>query len=149
MASRLTLIESNFVPLWSTNQTAQTVPSHAERYFPIPAFSVPYLVDTPIVAISASSSSAEETWRFAGHAKQVIRTGLVVGGKADTVSSVKKFYLDQISLLQFPSYAPEFELTFSIPYWLRQITVNIYSYIGPVNDLYDAQLDSILEALTP
>lgn len=147
--SRLQLIETNFESLWGVTKIADSVPESAERYFPIPDFTCPLLADQPVLAISADSNDANPKWRFAGHVKQLIRTGLVVGGNQDTVSSVKKFYLNQISLIWFPNYGGTYQVQFSIPFWLRDITVQIWQYTGPITKTYDQILAEIKAAVTP
>ena len=146
--SRLTLTENNWNQLYSTTLVADPVPSRVENYFPIPEFSIPIILDNRILAILAESDTAQQNWKYAGQAKQVIQTGLTVGGVADTVNSVKKFYLRQISLLQFPDTAPSYTLKIKIPFWIRDLELILWEYTGPITNTYDQILTEIKEAVT-
>ena len=145
--ARLTLIESNWNLITSTNKVAVDVPSSVENYYPIPEFDIPIILENRIIAIHAESNSAPQNWKYAGQAMQIIHTGLTVGGQADTVNSVKKFYLRQISLLQFPDTNFEFTLRIKIPYWIRDAQLIIWEYTGPITNTYDQILTEIKGAV--
>jgi hypothetical protein len=145
--ARLQLIEINWNPFFSTSKTAIDVPTQVQNYYPIPDFTSSILLENRIIAISATSSTAQPKWKYAGQVKQIIRTGLTVGGQGDTVNSVKKFYLNQISKIEFPDTAADFTLEFSIPYWIRDISIQAWEYTGPINNQYDSILNEIKGAV--
>lgn len=146
--SRLILIEENWHLVAQENLIAVSVPSQVENYYPIPEWTAPVILENRILAISADSDTAQQNWKYAGQAMQVITTGLTVGGQADTVNSVKKFYLRQISLLQFPDTSFEYTLKIKIPFWIRDIQLLIWEYTGPITNTYDQILTEIKEAVT-
>jgi hypothetical protein len=74
---------------------------------------------------------------------QKILTGLLVGGSPETVIGSKRIWLKQISLLIFPQLASTYTLGFHIPYWLRDISLIVWEYTGPINDSTDQKLTAI------
>jgi len=135
---------ANWNQIWSTTRTAQSVePSVLEKYYPIPEIVAPFQFDNPILAVYADSNSAEEHWKLAGKAQQKVLTGLVVGGTPETVTAIKRIWLKQISLLIFPRLASTYTLGFNIPYWLRDINLIVWEYVGPINDSIDQKLTAI------
>jgi hypothetical protein len=147
MGSKLQLIASNWNLVYSTAKVAVSVPHSVRSYFPIPEFSNSVILHNPILAISAVGPADQPTWKMAGKIKQVIRTGLEVGGQTDTVNSVKQFYLNQISKIEFPNTANDFTLLFEIPYWIRNISLEVWEYTGPIIKEYDSILEEIKEAV--
>jgi hypothetical protein len=109
----------------------------------MPEIVVPFQLDNPIVAVYAHANSAEEHWKLAGKAQQKIITGLTVGGTPETVTAIKRIWLKQISLLFFPRLSSTYTLSFHIPYWLRDINLVVWEYVGPINDSIDQKLTAI------
>lgn len=139
----------NWELLWSTSQTAPTPPGGVKelyRYYPIHPFSLPLLIDAQynLIAVYCTSTTAESYWHYAGRAVQKISTGVLTAGTQDATVSVKKIWLNQVSLLNFfTGYQPTYGLFFEIPYWIRQISISVHKYIGPVSDSYLNKMSSI------
>lgn len=148
---KIQALEGNWEQIYVYQKIAEEVPNYplVEKYFPIPEWDSLLLIDSPVVAIHATSSTAGEHWKFAGQALQRIRTGLAVGGNPDTVYGVKKFWLNQTSLLWFDLPVGEYQLSFKVPYWIREIDITGWVYSGPITQTYDQILAEIQGAVTP
>jgi len=139
---------NNWQQIASANLVAEDVqPLAARRFFPIPDYIVPVQIESPVLAIYPFSAMAENNWKYAGTAYQRIFTGINVGGTADTWLNARKFYLDQVSILQFQKVSTTYELLLRIPYWIRQISLVVLEYTGPIIDTSEQKLDLILERL--
>lgn len=140
---------SNWQQLWSGNYTAQPVELNVlERYYPIPEIQVNVQLDKHILACLAHSPSSPPNWKFAGRAYFKLETGITVVPVPETVFSVKKIWLQQISLLFVPKLSTSYALSFKIPYWIRDIQLIVWEYTGPVNDSLALKLDEIQSDLT-
>lgn len=139
---------NNWLSLWNGSFSAEAVPAKPlEQFYPIPPINVPLLIEEPIIAIHASSFSAQENWKYAGSIYQKIQTGITVGGSADSYLSSHKFYLNQITICPLLQLDSSFALEIKIPYWIRDINLKVWQYTGPVMDSYINKFDSILEKL--
>lgn len=135
---------NNWQQVATANLVAQDVgPFAARRFFPIPDYVVPVQVESPILAIYPFSAMAENNWRYAGTAYQRIFTGIRAGGTAASWLNARKFYLDQVSILQFQQVSSTYEVVLRIPYWIRQISFVLLEYTGPVTDSKEIKLDEI------
>jgi hypothetical protein len=140
---------ANWASVWQSTLTADpdTI-KPAYRFFPIPDYEVPILIENPILAISARAIDAPDTWKYAGTAFQKIKTGLMPGLTPDSFTDSQRFYNDQITIIQFRSIAPTYSVVLRIPYWIRSISLGIWEYTGPIIDSTDQKLDLILEEIT-
>jgi hypothetical protein len=139
---------NNWQQVATGNLIAQDVePIAAERFYPIPDYVVPVQLTTPILAIYAFSSRTENNWRYAGTAYQRIRTGLTIGGGADSWIDSQKFYLNQITILRFEQVSSTYDVILRIPFWLRQLSFVLLEYTGPIVDPVNQKLDQILQEL--
>jgi hypothetical protein len=139
---------NNWQQVASGNLIAQDVePIAAERFYPIPDHVIPVQLTNPILAIYAFSSKAEDNWRYAGKAYQRIRTGLTLGGGADSWIDSQKFYLNQITILRFEQVSSTYDVILRIPFWLRQLSFVLLEYTGPTIDPVNQKLDQILQEL--
>ncbi len=124
---------NNWEPLWSTN--LEGVSAGADRYYPIPEVSCPVLIDKHILAVSTNSSNSSPSWKSAGFLNYKIRTGLVVGGSPDTqIGKSFRIKINQITLLILPRYSETFSISFGIHFWIQQISINVWQYVGTLED---------------
>jgi hypothetical protein len=141
---------ANWSEVWQgTLNAAPDTIKPAYRFFPIPDYEVPILIDNPIIAISASVPDAPETWKYAGTAFQKIRTGLLPTIAPNSFTASRPFYREQISILRFDRVAPTYSIVLRIPYWIRSISLGIWEYTGPILDSTDEKLNQILTTLNP
>ncbi len=136
---------NNWLLLWNGSFSAVDVPLQPlEQFYPIPPINVPILIEEPIIAIYASSTSARETWKYAGSIYQKIQTGITVGGTPDSYLTNHKFYLNQITICRQLQLDSSFAIEIRIPYWIRDIDLKVWQYVGTVNDSHEQKLDLIL-----
>lgn len=139
---------NNWDLIWQGSFTAPSPPGgvdELERYYPLDAIPVPVLLDNELIGVSAESSTAKNHWHFAGQIYQRINTGLLGGGTPNAVTSVKRLYLRQITFLKYSlDYGSTYSLLIKIPYWIRQIDLKVWGYIGPVTDSTEDKLTQIL-----
>ncbi len=124
---------SNWNLIYSASKVAEdTSTTIQQRFRAIDPFSVPFLLDTPIVAVFASSETNPGYWRFAGNIFQKVQTGITVGGTPDSYLKQERIWLDEITIRSFATQPQTYELEFRVPYWLREITVQVFAYTGPL-----------------
>jgi hypothetical protein len=104
---------------------------------PMKELLIPIIFNRHIIAIDATSDSALESWYTAGLLKQYIRTGIVVGGRTDSVHETRKIYLKNIQVIYFKKIIKELTQTeidytigFVVPRWLKDITLTFWQYTG-------------------
>lgn len=121
---------NNWESIFSQTYSAQPVPDKPNTYYPLPEITIPILLDRRILAIHAYSPSAAPHWKFAGYLNQKVQTGLTVGGMTDSYAQRKKLWLNQINLIILPFIASTYAISFSIPYWILNIQLVAWKYIG-------------------
>lgn len=135
---------NNWQQIAAANLVAENVePLALRKFYPIPDYVIPVQVESPILAIYPFSATAERNWKYAGTAYQRIFTGIRAGGAAASWVNSRKFYLDQVSILQFEKISSTYEVVIRVPYWIRQLTFILLEYIGPVIDPKEIKLDQI------
>lgn len=123
----------NWIDLWTGSYVSG--PSITQAVEPIPPVTVPFLLDSHIVAVYVESLTAKPTWNFGGLLDQQISIGLTVGGGVDaSLSSKRKLWLDSNTLFILPKLTPEYAIRFIVPKWFTQITFILWVYIGPEGD---------------
>jgi hypothetical protein len=134
--------ENNWESLWNTN--LEGVPSGTDRYYPIPETTCPLLIDKHILAVATNSNKSSPSWKSAGFLNYKIRTGLVVGGIPNTqIGKGFRLKLNQITLLILPRYSETFSISFGIHYWIQQISIDVFQYIGALNDSTELMIEGI------
>lgn len=124
---------ANWIDLWSDSYVSG--PSVTQAIEPIPPVTVPFLIDSHIVAVYVESLTAKPTWYFGGLLDQQISIGLTVGGGVDANISAKgKLWLDSNTLFILPKLTPEYALRFIVPKWFTQVSFIVWTYVGPVGD---------------
>jgi hypothetical protein len=135
---------SKWQSLWFGSFSALGVANKPGYYYAIEPIIVPVLLESRIIAISATSATAKPNWFYAGKARQRIQTGIVVGGVSDAAStSIKKLSLDKINFLEFPPLAPTYALEIEPIWWLKDISLSVWIYTGVDSDTVTEQLNRI------
>lgn len=137
--------ESNWVQTWSDHVEAQPVNGNPNRRTPIRTISVPILIESPIIAIFVNSDTAAPHWRYAGMCRQVIPTGLTIGGVTNANTEQRKLYLYRINLFVLPRLTAEYSLYIDVPYWIVDLRLNLYEYTGLIGDSTEIALNSLEE----
>jgi hypothetical protein len=129
---------------FSGSFTAASAPGSGDRYIPIPEVEVPILLTSQVIAVFCQSNQAPPRWRLGGLMNLKIQTGILTGGAFDTYPFEKKrIWLSRVTLFTLPVLTPDYSLSFDIPYWIRQISLSVYEYTGPIVDPLQVKVDSI------
>lgn len=135
---------SKWQSLWSGSFSALGIAGKPGYHYPIDPILVPVLLESRIIAITATSATAKPKWWYAGKVRQIIQTGITVGGVVDAASvNVKKLSLDKINLLIFQPLTPTYALEFEPIWWLDVIELSVWAYTGVDSDTVTQQLDRI------
>ncbi|NJN13602.1 MAG: hypothetical protein HC836_24755 [Richelia sp. RM2_1_2] len=123
-----------WVPVWSGNFEAQPVPNTTNRVYPIGTIGIPVLVSSQVIGLYVGSNNSPPNWKYAGMLRQVVPTGLIVGGLANAQFSQHKVYLNRINVIDLPKCTTESALYLDVPYWIPDISLNLFEFTGSVID---------------
>lgn len=134
------------------SETREAIPAVPNGYIPIPAFEVPILLESPLIAIRVSSPKAKSHWRSAGYIFQKIALGAggAVSPLPDAISQAVFVRPNRVTLCSWAIWQTPYQLIYEIPFWFEEATVQIWQYKGPVSPSIDSRLADIevtLEAI--
>ena len=93
------------------------------------------LLNAPIIATFAASSTKRDTWKTAGWLSQKIRIGVSVGGTPDAESAdSRRVLFDKVKLHFWSRKFKNYQLKFAAPNWVTQLDLTIWQYTGPYVD---------------
>ncbi|ANV86057.1 hypothetical protein [Picosynechococcus sp. PCC 7117] len=106
---------------------------NGEVAFPIEDWEAGLLADAELLAVYCETTEGRDSWRFGGWIRIGFSTGLTVGGIPDAESSqARRMQLNAVKLFPVQKYGSEYSIGFSVPYWLPDITIRVWQYIGPI-----------------
>ena len=138
---------TNWIPIWSAELSILSSTPEINKLNPFPKIQVPFLVSSPIVAIYADHPDLEQSWHFGGNIIQKIQTGITVGGSPDSSAGWKKFFLREINLIFFERIATTYAIELQIPWWIRNLNVQLWGYGGTISSDTRLRLEEIQETL--
>lgn len=139
---------ANWEQVWSGSFTASRPPGFSDRHYRIPEIVVPVLLEGFVLAVYCTSSTNPGWWHSGGLMNVKFPTGILTGGIGETQPSERyRIWLDKITSFEIPKMASSYELSFNAPYWLDQLSISVYQYIGPVNDSTESKLDALEQKL--
>lgn len=133
---------ANWELIYSETRTA--VFESSTEYQPFPKYTIPYLFDSRVLAIKIASSTAKPNWRNAGTIYQYQNLGLGVNEKV--ILFKKRLTLFQTELFVFPPYSAGYYLEHDVPWWIDQLTIEIYQYNG-TEQTVEAMVQSTLNSM--
>lgn len=130
------------------DESREAVPTSVrEIFYPIPAYEIPFLLKSHILAVRCLSSSAKATWRYAGTLNQKIQIG--TGGTTSPLPVAEAFSmglkLNRTKLLVFKKYTQQYQLLFEPPHWLRDLRLTIWEYVGSESDSTEDLIRELLQ----
>lgn len=137
--------ENNWVQTWADHVEAQPVNGNPNRRIPIRTIVVPILIESPVLGIFVNSDTAAPHWRYAGMCRQIIPTGLTIGGVTNAHTERRKLYLYRLNLLILPKLTAEYSLQIDVPYWIIDLRLNLFEYVGLIGDSTEIALNSLEE----
>lgn len=124
------LNETNWELFYNETKARQT---QGEVSFPIEPWELGLLADSELLAVYCSTESGGDNWRFGGYMSIGFSTGLTVGGLPDAESSqARRLQLNSLKLYQVQKYAAEYSIRFSVPYWMPDISIQVWQYTGSI-----------------
>ncbi len=100
-------------------------------YLPLPGFEVPITLSArTVIAKTVSNIPAGKRWKWAGKLRAY--QNYPNGGVASQPSEVAahSLYLNRSKLVILPNYANNYQLVLSDAFWLRDMQLSIYEFIG-------------------
>ncbi|MGB6301537.1 MAG: hypothetical protein WBF90_35885 [Rivularia sp. (in: cyanobacteria)] len=140
--------QDNWEQIWSDHIEAQPIDGNPNRRIPIRTIPIPILVSSPIVAFFVDSDTAAPHWRYAGMCRQIIPTGLTIGGVTNANVEQRKLYLYRINLLVLPRLTAEYSLFIDVPYWIVDLRLNLFEYTGLIADSTEISFLSLEEDIS-
>ena len=135
---------NNWNRLWGTERIAPTAEEVEEvREQRIPAFTMPFLVNAPAVAVLITSESDPGTWIRGGLVRQKVSTGIEQGGVVDSFLNEQGMLLRKITIIKFPMVQSGYSLDFLVPFYFRQATLTVWEYVGDVSNDLEEQLANL------
>lgn len=118
-------------PAWNDSFAVTPVPGTSNVY-PIGTIAIPVLTSNQVIGLYIGSNDSPPNWKYAGMLRQVVSTGLVVGGLANAQFSQHKVYLNRINIIDLPKATTDSALYLDVPYWIPDISLNLFEFTGSV-----------------
>jgi hypothetical protein len=129
---------------WSYSVAAAINPQRQGSYLEIPPITAPFLLESHIIAVAATSTTARPHWKVAGSVEKKISTGIATGGGLDTtISQNRVLWLNKINLFKFTQDTPTYGLQITPKWWFKDITLTLWVYTGIESDTVTEQLNRI------
>jgi hypothetical protein len=128
------------------DELRQVVVISPVAHTPIPAFEVPFIFDRAILAVKAFSATASPRWRFAGDLVQQVQLGTGGGSSGLPLATVERqaLRLNRTEFVLFDKVTSDYQLTVECPFWLRDLRITIWEYVGAVSNSTDNKVDDVL-----
>lgn len=140
---------SNWQQVWTGQRVAKPAPSpKLKNFFPIPDFSVPVLLDNPVLAVYVTSDDDPGNWRRGGYLKQKVSTGLADGSAVDSYLTQVFLQLRKINIVQLQKINGSFAVELAVPFWFKQVEVTVWEYTGTIADTVGEQLGDLKTFIT-
>ena len=143
---------TNWELIYNENITAAMLPKEGGGYkaIPIPEVDIGVLLeDSFILAVRISTLVPPDgKWKFAGHIKQSVSTGIsAFNGQDATFNNRKPLFLDKINLVVYPRISTNYSISIQLPDWFQVAGIGIWRYTGPDYDSDLARIESKIDAL--
>jgi hypothetical protein len=122
---------ANWIEFYGNNFTATPV-GIRDRYVPIPSQTLSIVSDSRIIAARTQSTTALKTWQVGGWLTPLY--DLSSTSLREVRASRYAVPLKYTSLILVPDFALTFQLRFDAPKWMRDVRLDIWQYIGPIDD---------------
>jgi hypothetical protein len=122
---------NNWIRLYTGLFTVTPIGS-GTRYVPIPESVLPVLSDERILAAKATSAAAIKTWKTGGWLTPIIDLVSTEFGEARL--SQHRVPLGYAGFIILPEFAQSYRLRLSIPRWIKDVRIDVWQYIGPIDD---------------
>jgi hypothetical protein len=133
--------------LWSRvyNQMHYAQPATPSGFMPIPAFNIPILFSSHILAIATDSQYARSWWWLGVRAKMLIDSPGTDFGELEAYGL--RVPVNAGILARFPKLTPQYRLKIEIPWWHQEMRVTIWEYLGPDDDTTEELIRTSSESI--
>ncbi|WGV24782.1 hypothetical protein [Halotia branconii] len=142
---------SNWEIIHNANVSAVILSKEGGGYksVPIPEISIAVLLDVFVLAVRVSTIVPEgRTWRFAGHIKQSVSTGISAFDNQDASFNTKRpLFLDKINLVLYPKISTNYSVSIKLPDWFENAGVAVWRYTGIDQDADLTRIEAKIDAL--
>lgn len=123
---------SNWQKVYEGSFVAVPIQGVRNQFIPIPTVLIPNSFSNHTLAVGASSFQTKPTWRLGFWLSMYVQ----VPGIGKAQGSNKKIPLG-LSVIRFPNLSPTYTLAASIPHWHKEMSIDIWQYIGSELDIRD------------
>lgn len=123
---------SNWEKVYQNSFTAVPIQGVRNQFLPIPAVVISNSFDSHTLAVGASSFQIKPTWHLGFWLSMNVQ--LLGIGKAEAYS--KSIPLG-LSIVRLPNISSTYTLSANIPRWHKEMTIEIWQYIGSELDIRD------------
>ena len=134
---------NNWIPFFSASYTAQDLPYG--RYRPMPSQILPVQSDERILAVRATSAQAKASWRTGGWLIPLL--DLPGSGFSEAQLKSIRVPLRLAGLVQLPDLRTTYTFQFDPPSWMRSVQLEMWQYIGPVDDSTEQLIRQLAQEL--
>ena len=116
-----------------------------DRYAPIGSFDLGVELNTGYIAVVAGTTKGKDRWFFAGDITQVYK--FPVAPANPVLGQIKpqgtRLAINRLQLIETERVSTDnFRLQYTPPYWFRDCTIRVYSYVGDkINFVEDTLFD--------
>lgn len=121
-----------------------------KSYVPIPSQNW-YIANSSVIIVGISTTNSSTRWKTGGWAQQILP--FLPSSNSNFVAATQTerrwIRLGTLTLCVFPKIVSSWILELSFPFWLEQVTVEIWRYDGADVDVFTRlnQLDASIQAL--
>ena len=111
-------------------------------YNPIPKTLLPIFIDSALIAIHCVSSQYPTQRKYLGRVIQAINTQNIFPTNTASNKSVS-LYSNETILAEFINFDDSYQLLLDLKWWIEDITITIYKYIGEGSGNLNTRLTEI------
>lgn len=115
-------------------------------YTPIPKTELPVNIDSSLVAIHCTSTQYPNSQKYLGSVVQAVLINQSFPTDTATANA-KRIYSNQTVLAQFTEFDDTYRLVLSVRWWVEQLSITVYEYIGLENFKIENRLNIIEEKI--
>lgn len=127
------------------NQQFQAQRISPKAYIPLQPVPIPIQADHRFLAAGCTSTSARPSWNLGGWLTPSFDSGR--GDLGDVGLGRLGVPLKGKKLLVLPQYSTAYKLLFEVPYWIEDVNLTIFQYVGTEGDSTEALIVQALASL--
>lgn len=139
------LIDLDAASLWEqryvTHKYGAARPT-GRGFRPIAPFKIPLLLESPIVAVRASSEDGGKDWKLGAWCDRIIPTSSPVAAIAQISADRSPLGLGKTTLLDYTQNPVEtYQLQLEPPFWMPDLRIEVWEFMGAIGDTLADDLD--------